>query len=413
MKSILLSFCIPLFFLCPLAGEEGGSLPPQMEKDSRMDEILERIYQLEESIGDHHGGHIRVGGDVRFQFQATSETANGINQIGLQGQYPDIPARNFDVEFNLLLDYKAKNSWASVKIEFDNDAGASSGTVDSLALQRALLGVRLADEDWYNLDLEVGRLQMDYLFDSKIEFGSFFDGILFKYMASSARWGDPYFYGGPFVVNDVADHIGIVLEAGILSLFNTGLYAKYSFINWGMKGYSTKAQQLTYAFADSQLILGYEFIPKKIKKVTNIYLAGLINSRAKSVPQTNYRLANKAFYAGVSMGILQNPGDFAFDINYQYVEPQAIPDFDANGIGRNNTANSGLYTTEVGGNGEITTVYNATGNANYKGISITLLYQFTENLTLQQSWQQAVNQDPNIGPNIRFKQYEIELVYAF
>ena len=385
-----------------------------MSKNPQVRDLIERLDKLEDTLNARpKGGVLLVGGDVRFQFQTTSETVNGINQIGIAGQYPDIPARNFDVEFNLLLDYKADRTWASIKIEFDNAAGAVSGDTDSIALQRALLGARLFDESWYNLDLEIGRVQMDYVFDSKIEFGSFFDGLLFKYAASSARWGDFYVYGGPFVVDDTNDHLGVMFEAGILSMYNTGLYLKYSYINWAMKGYPNKAQQLIYAFVDSQLIIGYQFVPPRIKKLTNIYLAGLINTKANRVPQTNYNLSNKAWYAGVSMGVLQDEGDWAVDVNYQYVEPQSIPDFDANGIGRSNSANAGLYTPHVDGTGGITTVYNAVGNANYKGLSITLLYLFTKNLTLQQSWQQAINQNSNIGPNIRFKQYEIELIYAF
>lgn len=384
--------------------------------EEQIQQVVDRVDRLEKEhdvTTGGRGGVLSIAGDVRFEFQATSEKSNNVRQRGPYGQYPNIPDRNFDVEVNLMLDYRAKRTWASVKIEFDNNAGSSSGTVDALALQRAFLGARLVDASTYNLDLEIGRQQLDYVFDSKIQFGSYFDGMLFRFDKATAKWGDFYIHGGPFVVNELRSHFGLVAEAGLLSIYNTGLYAKYSFINWAMKGYPVQILDYYYGFTNSQLILGYEFTPPRIGKLVNIYLAGLINTKAKGTPQTDGRLANKAWYAGVSIGILKEAGDFALDLNYQYVQPQSIPDFDANGIGRGNTPQSGLYTTRVDGTGTVTSVYNASGNANYKGISINLLYLFTPNITLQQSYQQAINENPNVGPNIRFKQYEMEIIYAF
>lgn len=61
----------------------------------------------------------------------------------------------------------------------------------------------------------------------------------------------------------------------------------------------------------------------------------------------------------------------------------------------------------------MTTVTNAGGNVNFRGVSITLDYLLSNNLTLQQQWMQSVTLDRDIGPYRKFKQYEIEFIYGF
>jgi len=89
------------------------------------------------------------------------------------------------------------------------------------------------------------------------------------------------------------------------------------------------------------------------------------------------------------------------------------PPGDASGIGHGNAAGSGFFTTKANGSGAITTQANALSPFNYQGFQIETLYGFTNNLTLQQSYQMSWTLDKNIGPNIQYKQYEIEFIYAF
>ena len=76
--------------------------------------------------------------------------------------------------------------------------------------------------------------------------------------------------------------------------------------------------------------------------------------------------------------------------------PQAIPDFDSDGIGRGNAEKVGLYTTSVDGTGALTTSNNAVGNENFKGFSFELLYSITDNLTILQSFRISNNQTKNV-----------------
>ncbi|EKE08349.1 MAG: hypothetical protein ACD_17C00217G0003 [uncultured bacterium] len=75
----------------------------------------------------------------------------------------------------------------------------------------------------------------------------------------------------------------------------------------------------------------------------------------------------------------------------------------------------GFYTNNSNGNpdsGE-TTAQTAVGNGNYKGFEIEALYALTDNLTVLQNFRTSWTLDHTIGPNLRFKQYEMEFIYAF
>jgi len=122
---------------------------------------------------------------------------------------------------------------------------------------------------------------------------------------------------------------------------------------------------------------------------------------------------NLAWYIGISVGRILQAKDWAIDVNFQYVMPQAVSDFDASGITTGNAQNVGLYTTSVTGTGNRTTRSNAVGEANYKGFSFDLLYAITNNLTLFQNFQISNNQTKSFGPSMSFKKYEMEFIYAF
>jgi hypothetical protein len=120
-----------------------------------------------------------------------------------------------------------------------------------------------------------------------------------------------------------------------------------------------------------------------------------------------------AGYVGFSIGELKKKGDWAFDINYQVVEAQSIPDFDVQGIGLGNAADTGFYTATIKGTGDPNTRKTAGGNTNYRGFQLTLDWLLTNQLDFQQSWQQSITLQKNIGKFHRYKQYEIEFIYSY
>ncbi|MGL4347863.1 MAG: hypothetical protein ACRCSV_00160 [Chlamydiales bacterium] len=394
--------------------------------DTDWKELKAWIKQQQISIREK-GGILSFSGDVRTELQSTHETKNGVRQRGSSRFARTFPTRNFDIEVNLMFDYRADRTWALVKIEFDNTAGIFTGTFDRVRLEKAYFGARLLESESYSADIEIGRRCLMDVYDSRIQFGSIMDGLVFKYANAYDRFGDFYIYGGGFVTNQRRNHYGIAVELGVLDLWDSGLYVKYSLIDWDTKGFHSDARHRMFRFTISQGLVGYKFSLPQCRRPVIIYTAGLLNHKAtdkplvvrdgctilKKIDLTNHTKANWAYYMGFSVGELRKPGDWSIDVNYQWVAAQAIPSFDVSGIGRGNAERVGFYTMGLRGEGGANTRKNAVGSTNYKGLAVDFLYVITNNLTMSQSYRQSINLNKTIGPAMKYKQYEIEFIYAF
>lgn len=356
------------------------------------------------------GGNLSISGEVRTKFKAVGETINDISQRGSGTPYP---SRGFDVQGRLMMDYRADLTWASIKLEFNDRAGIISGTTDKIKLSRAYFGARAFRGDSYYVDFEVGRKKINSSFDSELQFDSLFDGVLAKYDQSFENVGDFYVHLGTFIINDRNDQFGYIGETGLMDIANSGVYTKFSLIDWDTKDMHNALAQKGIDFLVGQWTMGYRFYPAMLKKQVTIYLAGLYNFNAKRLPITDNQKANWGSYIGFSIGELKREGDWSIDANYQWLAAQCVPNFDVGGIGLGNAVGSGFYSSKDDGSGSANTRSNAGGKVNYRGVSVTLNYLITNNINLQQQWMQSVTLDHDIGPSKRFKQYEIEFIYGF
>lgn len=364
------------------------------------------------------GGALSLSGEIRTELQSTSETLDGVRQRGHGAPHfgsdgKALPQNGFDVEVNIMLDYRTEQTWGSIKLEFDNDCGIFSGTLNKIKLERAYWGVRTIDSDQWTLDIELGRRRMSSLVDSKIEFNNFFDGAWFKYDQTFETLGDLYAHAGPFIIDENRNQFGYVGEIGLMSIAGTGFYVKYSLTDWDTKHFKEDTLNKRFNFIVSQLLFGYSFYPNYLKKAVLIYTAGLYNHAAKRSSVSWNNRENMAGYLGFSIGELKKKGDWAFDANYQVCQAQAVPDFDVQGIGLGNAGNNGFYTTDSKGKGAKTTRHTAGGNVNYRGFQLTLDWLISNQINFQQSWQQSITLNKHIGKFHRYKQYEIEFIYAF
>ena len=382
------------------------------------------------------GSDLSISAEVRTECQCTNEkqkaqgSSTYIKQRGYEAA-TDKPDLAWDIEFNLMMDYHTDRTWAAVKVEFDNDMGIRSGTVNKVKLEKAYMGGRLIAGDTFTFDADIGRRYLSNAFDSKIEFGAVFDGSLFRLSKAFENIGDFYTNIGIFLVDDKFNHYGEVIEIGALKIGRTGFNTKYSLINW-YKPF-TQAQlkkNFTAAYLASpagqqnvpqpwrylvnQFLVFYQVYPEWLgKRLFKLYAAGLINPMAQRIEQTGKTKQNVAWYAGVSMGLVKKAGDWAIDANYQWAQAQVAPNVDSSGIGLGNAQGQGFFTTNINGSGNPTTQATAAGNFNYQGFSIDALYAFTDNITIQQQLAMTHTLNKHIGPYRKYKQYEIEFIYAF
>ncbi len=357
------------------------------------------------------GGQLSISGDVHAEMQATSLVKNGVAQ---RGRGTGDPNNRYDVEFNLSIDYRTERSWLAARLRFDNDAGIvnsdfGSGTNDKLKLDRAYWGYRLLDGDRHTMDIDVGRRgPMIIMFDSRLQFLSNFDGVVFKDNYAIDDVGDVYYQLGAFIVDEKKDQAAYVGEVGILNIANTGFYTKYSLIDWDTKNIHKAPHQ--FDFIISQLTLGYKWIPQVLDRPVVIYSAGLYNHRARPIKISDHKRANFGGYLGFSVGSLKLAGDFSFDANYQVLAAQCVPDFDVSGIGIGSRPSDSFYIHD---GKKVTNRHQAEGNVNYRGFELTLQYLISNNLNLWQQWRQSITLDNHIGPFRRFKQYEVDFIYSF
>ncbi|MCY3974621.1 MAG: hypothetical protein OXF02_03655 [Simkaniaceae bacterium] len=424
MKRFLLFLC--LMALSCVARAEGERSPgvspdrppppaPMFEEDEvKALKAWAREKRKHVTISDK-GGNLTLSGEVRTEFQTVNETKNGVRQRQPRGAVPDKAMYNWDFEVNLLFNYRTDYTWATCKLEFDNPVGIGDGKFNAISLERALLGGRLLTGERYNVDIDIGRRALGYEFDSGVQFGSSMNGILVKYDHALQPVGDFYVHAGPFLIDSSVNHYGYVGEVGLLKIGGTGLYAKGSLIDRNTRKFaSDRLRRLAYSFRNVQGTLGYKWYPEWLDgQVTTLYVAGLYNTAARRHEETGRHRDPWACYVGLSAGELRKQWDWSFNINYQLVQAQSVPDFDGSGVGRGNVAGTGLYGTKKRGAGDPLTVKTSVGSGNYHGYAIELQYNITNTVTVYQSWGQAFKYRKDLGPDFSYKRYEIELIYTF
>ncbi len=379
-----------------------------IKEDAKKIEALQEWIEAKNHVSvSDRGGNLSLTGDIRAKYITANEIRDGYRNIGRDSFHPLVGDNKFAVAFNLLFDYRTDATWAVSKLKFDNTAGIFGGTENRIQLERAFLGFRLIDADTFVIDVEPGRRKLDYAFDSKVQFDSYMDGLLISYNQSSSNFGDFYIHAGPFVVFNTVPQFSYVGEIGILNAFNTGLYGKYSCIDWDTKNYSNPDMDRVFEFVIHQLLIGYKFIAPGINKITIPYGAFLINSAARRRSFVDDKLANIAWYIGFSMGEAKKKGNWALDTNFQYVQPQSIPQFDFRGIGNGGTDNIGLDVLNPG-----QSLLTALGRTNFFGWQIEFLYLPTNNITVTQSFK--ISRSLHFLPNdYYYRQYRIEFIYAW
>jgi hypothetical protein len=428
-KTRNLLFSAVLLLSSPLLAQSGAASNNSDRNDM---EALRRWLQDKRMVSVKElGGDLSLSCEVRTEFQDSSEIYNGKElRTNINGK----PPRAWDVEVNIMIDYRTDFTWANIKLEFDNDMGIYNATDNKIKLERAYIGGRLVSSDTLTLDAELGRRYLS-VYDSKLQYGARFDGLLFRLSQAFENIGDFYFTPSFIIVSDKFDHYAYAAELGALQIANTGFYLKYSTIYWYKNTNRHFPNRSRYCVA--QLLPYYQFYPEWFdKRLIKIYAAGLYNIMAQHLrlPMAEpgdpskillvdgnpvwkqYSRQNWGWYAGIALGTVKKARDWAVEASFQWLQAQAVPEWDAGGVGRGNSNRAGLIlvnTERPPTLDNLTTTQNAVGNGNFYGFEVDALYAFTNNLTMEQNVKVSWTLDKNFGPNINYRQWEIEFIYAF
>lgn len=372
-------------------------------------------------------GLLTIAGDVRARWVTAGEEVNGRS---VRGRGTPTAVNQYRSEVNLFFDYETKVTWVSTKLRWSLFGGKDGGTSAKPDVDRAFIGYdvySLGKEDFY---IEVGRSRLDYLFESKIEFTSAFTGIHFYYTKCYEKLGSFVIHGGPFVTDAFTNHYSWVLEANVKELGGTPWGFKYSIIDWrrgapttyygNLKDAAKKGHPIfdkktirdnpRYEFLVSQIIFGYQ---KEIDflrcKTLYAYAAALVNHAAKKRYSTDWHYLNHGGYIGFTLGKLCKACDWSLDLNYQWVQAQALPEFDLAGFGRGNAAD--LLITDAILLGLPPSLVR--GFTNYKGLQASLLFAMSDSLSLRAIGQYAKPLNRTIGGDFFYKGFDLSVIYAF
>jgi hypothetical protein len=373
-----------------------------------------------------------------------------------------ISVNDFDVEFNLKIKYTFKDAWAKAHLQFDNPAGIrgrnacfgafpvfnkegsdvvetiprdsrwalkGSGEGMFLTLKRAYLGYNIFADGKHRLDIEIGRQKLDDIFDSEIEFSARFDGVLLRFASAVEEIFDWYLTTGAFVIDERANHFGYVGEIGFLDIYETGIDIRYSFIDWKKRGMNRCfiENPLGTQFQNSQVTFTYTFSKEICGKEIPIefYSGFLINHAARKTTFTRHRKKNLGWYAGVYIGNVDKKGDWALDIEYIGVQAQAVPEYDVGSVGRGNILDENLLdildekfkhrspNSSSIPSSDIIGYFPRRGNTNFVGWRFEFLYAITDNFSLDMIYEFSREEDRHIGGPHRYRDFEIEAIYAF
>ena len=101
------------------------------------------------------------------------------------------------------------------------------------------------------------------------------------------------------------------------------------------------------------------------------------------------------------MGEIKKKGDWSYEILYQWVQAQAIPERDVRDVGRDNPRKISFYNRRSG------------GFANYKGWRFDFFYALTGNWTLHPFYENEKQINKSIGGKHHSTEFTIETVFAF
>lgn len=439
---------------------------PNVQDGSRFDqelnerdfEALKRYLNTKRELPlEEKDTHLTISGDVRFEWRHLNESWKGIRLRGRHARHPErnlpISRNDFDCEFNLKFDYIMDRSWAVAHLQYDNSAGVDSedrscfedpngwfgsGKCDEICLRKAYMGYNLWMDKCTRFDIELGRRgNLYHVFDSRVQFLSRYDGVLLKWTGKYSAAKEIFVKFGGFVVDERVNHYAYITEIGFLDIYGSHIDLKYSFIDWGGQVGSRCIKKVdpnckfridklnkakAFDFAVSQWTMYYHLDPCYLGKSTKLFAAVLMNHKWKDFkvkkdvtvidPATGalidttitkkYR-SNLAWYAGIAIGEVVKEGDWALELQYQWVEALAVPGQDASGICNGNVLD---YTLTMLSRPYI-------DNTNYKGWKLEGLYALTDNITIDTIIEETTPVNKNIGGPHRYSKVEVEAIYAF
>lgn len=392
--------------------------------------------------------NLHISGEVHFEWNHYTERVNGQDvrvftfreetvendEVFLIGDTLKIGRNDFDVQFDLFIDWEMDKTYARAHVRYDESAGVDdngqdqqidpqgyhgSGSCDNLCLKEAYIGYEIFKCGDQRAYIELGRRGNLYkVFWSELEFSSRLDGIFGKYTGKIGRYADWYISGAGFIIDERADHYAWAAEFGLDNILDTGLDFRYSYIDWvlwGRNRYFVR-HPLGFRFRVSQVGLIYHVNPDLLcgnpMQVFGAFLVNHTPSKRTFIDELppedpdylpkEVRIGrqNIGWFAGVQFREIHGEGDWMVKGLVAYCEAQVIPDNDVRNIGTGNFLRDS-FTSD------------GRGNVNWQGYAVKGAYAITDNLVIETGYDHSWSIDNSIVGTHSFTRYMLETTYFF
>lgn len=236
----------------------------------------------------------------KFEAKAKYERYKNTNHTKLEGKY------NGRIEDD--------SAWGDLMLKLSICDADTHHSICKIELDRCLVGYEFYNFGATNFYMELGRAKMESMFNSKLQYGSHFNGVHASFLL-----GDIRVHGGMHAVKFQKDQYAGVAEVSHTRVAGLPFIIDYSFTHWVQTSPHMISQvTATYFFGD---IFG---------KNLTAYAAFLRNHKQSAHCNGGY--------AGVSYGSKDKAYDWLVDVSYQYAGDNSIPAYDYNGIGNGHGA---------------------------------------------------------------------------
>jgi len=391
--------------------------------------------------------NLHISGEVHVEWNYYTQKLDGRNvrvftfrepttlndEIFVRGETIAIGNNDYDIEFDLFIDWDTDRTWVRTHVRFDNSFGVDdngqdkridpqgyhgSGSCDNLCLKEAYIGYELFKCGDDRLTIELGRRGAIYkAFYSEIQFGSRLDGVIFKYAKKFPGISNTYLQWAGFVVDERATQYAWVAELGFDNLWESGLDFKYSFIDWVKHGRNRYFARypLGFRFRVSQFAMIYHVDPDLVcGRPLQVFGAFLVNHTPSKKTFININ-PNPALYTGREVHIgkqnlgafvgfqlseIDKEGDWLIKAVAGFCEAQVIPDNDVRNLGTGNFEHDS-FTSD------------GRGNVNWKGYGMKFGYAITDNLIVETQYDHTWALDSSIAGSQSFSRCLVETTYFF
>lgn len=426
---------------------DGETFFQQEIEENDEDELLNFINAKRSIPLADKSKNLSIAGEVHFEWGYQRQKIEGENvkkyvfreaeewgnEIFIPTDQIKVSPNDWDVQFDVFMDWKTDRTWARTHIRYDNSAGVvdngldeqidpagyhGSGNVDNLALKEAYIGYEIFKNDDRRLTLELGRRGNIYkVLYSEVQFASRLDGVILKYAGKLGKCiEDWYVTAIGLVVDERASQYAWAFEIGLNNFFDAGVDLKYSYIDWEKRGqnrYFVKNPN-GFRFKVSQWTVLYDLNPSWLGghtlELSAAFLMNHIPSEYVNInvnPTPGSYTAKEVWIGRQNLGGFVNlqyreinkEGDWFASALIAFCQAQCIPDNDVRNIGTGNLLHESMTS-------------DGRGNTNWKGYSLKMGYAITDNWVVEtqyiHSWNAAY-----IAGTQGYTRYVLESIYSF